>query len=115
MFWEACGAITFAGETLDLLTCTARLSACASVANQGASVALYPVAGHDEQWVHLKTLEFRAQTVCVIEPLYIDGLLSTRHDIHRNVIVAAILEHYQASVHFLENQVECKIPICHRD
>ena len=66
---------------------------------------LYRIARHDEQRGHLKALEFWAQTVGIVEAIHIDRLLRAGHDVHRDVVVASVLEDDKASVHVLEDQV----------
>jgi len=76
---------------------------CFVVAPLLLAMTLERLTRHNEQRVHLKALEFRAQAVCVIEPLYIYRFLPARHYVNGDIVVSSIFQHHQASMYLLQN------------
>src|SRR5271165_861899 len=66
-------------------------------------------ASHDEQWLHLETLVEWPQAFGVVMLLYIDQFFRSNHCLYRHVVIAAILQHDQSSMHPIQQKVESEI------
>src|SRR5271167_240985 len=72
-------------------------------------------AGHEEQRLHLKTLEYRTKAVRAVVLLHIDDLLGGSDGFDGHVVVAAVFENDQAPVNAIENEIESQVAVGHRD
>ena len=77
------------------------------------SLLLYCVTRHDEERGHLEAFELWPQAIGVIEAVDVDGLLRAGYDVDRDIVVATVLKHHQASMDLLEKKIQRQVAIRH--